>query len=110
MWHGLKGFALGVVVPAALAAPAALVAASAGPALAASGAAAGSTGSTACTDTWAGKAIRPQWTNPRNWSNGVPVASSDVCIGGGTDVLTTVSITVHSLRLGQDAGIALQGT
>jgi len=95
---------------AALAAPAALVIASAAPALAVSGATAGFAGGTACTDTWVGKATVPQWTNAKNWSNGVPVASSDVCIGGGVDVLTGVSITVHSMQLGPDAGIALEGT
>ena len=97
-----------------LATPAALVAASAAPALAAPGATAGATAgaatSTACTDTWVGKATVPQWTNAKNWSNGVPVAASDVCIGTGVDVLTGVSITVHSIRLGPDAGIALEGT
>ena len=95
---------------AALAAPAALLIASAAPALAVSGATAGFAGGTACTDTWGGKATVPQWTNAKNWSNGVPVAASDVCIGGGVDVLTGVSITVHSIQLGPDAGIALEGT
>ena len=101
-------------VALSLATPAALVIASAAPALAVSGAGphatAGSVSSTACTDTWVGKATVPQWTNARNWSNGVPVAASDVCIGGGVDVLTGVSITVHSIQLGPDAGVALEGT
>ena len=97
---------------AALATPAALVIASAAPALAGAAprATAGFAGSTACTDSWVGKATVPQWTNAKNWSNGVPVAASDVCIGGGVDVLTGVSITVHSIQLGPDAGIALEGT
>jgi hypothetical protein len=92
-----------------LAAPAALVVASAAPALAASGTAT-TTASTACTDTWVGKATSPQWTIAKNWSAGVPVAASDVCIGTGVDVLTDISITVHSIRLGPNAGIALEGT
>ena len=61
--------------------------------------------------TWVGRATRPLWTIGKNWSTGtVPGPASDVCIGTGVNVLTDVSISVHSLHLGIDAGIALEGT
>jgi hypothetical protein len=67
--------------------------------------------SPACTVTWVGKAVQPLWTTAKNWSTGtVPGPASDVCIGTGVDVLTNVSISIHSLHLGIDAGIAMQGT
>jgi hypothetical protein len=111
MRHALKGRPARLArITLGLIAPAALVAAGTGPALAASSTATGIAGSTACTDNWVGKAVTPQWTIAKNWSAGVPAANSDVCIGTGVDVLTGVSISVHSLRLGRDAGIALEGT
>lgn len=52
------------------------------------------------------------WTDPKNWSTGrLPGPADDVCITNtGDDVLTSISISVHSLLLGSDAGIALNGT
>jgi hypothetical protein len=100
----------------ALAAPAVLAAAGGGSALAtaapaAAAVAAHSPAAPACTDTWVGGAAQPLWTTGSNWSTGkVPGPSSDVCITStGDDVLTNVSITIHSLRLGADEGIAMQG-
>jgi hypothetical protein len=65
----------------------------------------------ACTDSWVGAASRPVWTIGANWSTGkVPRSTDDVCITTtGDDVITTVSIHVHSLLLGADQGIALEG-
>jgi hypothetical protein len=99
--------ALGVIISTAL------MAAAGGAILAAGGPAAAAVHSSAtpCTDTWTGKATSPQWTIAKNWSNGVPVASSDVCITStGADVLTSVSIKIHSLQLGAAEGIALEGS
>src|SRR5579863_7199267 len=99
--------ALGLVTPAAL------IVAGGGSALAASGpaAAAGGVSAVTCTVHWAGRAVLPDWTTAKNWSTGqVPGPADDVCIGTGADVLTNVSIQIHSLRLGPDAGIALEGT
>ena len=98
-----------------LIAAAAFAVAGGGTALAATGpAAAGATpgpAAAACTVTWVGHAAQPLWTTGQNWSTGmVPGPASDVCIGTGVDVLTDVSISVHSLRLGTEAGIAVQGT
>jgi hypothetical protein len=61
---------------------------------------------------WVGRAAQPDWTNPQNWSTRkVPGPSDDVCITRtGDDVLTNVSIKVHSLTLGVDQGIALEGS
>lgn len=97
--------ALRLVVPVALVATGALTAV---PAAAAARAAAPSS----CTVRWVGKATQPMWTIASNWSTGkVPGPADDVCIDvGGVDVLTPVSITIHSLELGPDAGIALEGT
>jgi len=105
--------AAGLAVTAALAALAVvgsgaafITAASASAAVTARGAV-----TTTCTVTWAGLASLPDWTNPNNWSTGqVPGPTSDVCIGTGVDVLTDISITVHSLHLGPFAGIAMEGT
>jgi hypothetical protein len=66
----------------------------------------------ACTVHWTGMGDSPQWTIAQNWSTGkVPGATSDVCITStGVDVLTDVSINVHSIRIGAAEGIALEGT
>jgi hypothetical protein len=90
-----------------LALPAALVATGGGAALAAARPAAPS-----CTVSWVGRASDPLWTIGKNWSTGqVPGPSSDVCITkAGADVLTRVSISVHSLRAGAGAAVVLQGT
>jgi hypothetical protein len=102
--------ALGLVVPAVL------TVTGGGSALAASGPAAATgagrvSAAPACTVRWVGLASRPLWTTAKNWSTGkVPGPASDVCISTGVDVLTGVSITIHSLRLGKVAGIALEGT
>ncbi|MGP0029901.1 MAG: hypothetical protein ACLPVF_05285, partial [Acidimicrobiales bacterium] len=103
-----------------LAASAAAIALVAWPALAAAtaagatagGSAAVPAGTPACTDSWVGLASSPQWTIPSNWSTGeVPGPSSDVCITTtGDDVLTDVSIRIHSLQIGSEQGIALEGT
>ena len=100
-------------VALAVAVPAALTAAAGGSVLgAASPAAAAVPSATAarCTDTWVGKALRPLWTLARNWSNGVPGRSSDVCITlTGAEVSTGVSVKIHSLQLGQADSLALAG-
>jgi len=92
----------------------ATVAAGASPGLAVAPAAAATHGAAApsCTVSWVGQAARPLWTAPRNWSTGkVPGASDNVCItSANDDVLTPVSITVHSLLLGASEGINLHGT
>ena len=97
-----------------LAVPAVLVVAGGGSALAVSGPAAGTAGggsAVTCTVHWVGRANLPDWTTATNWSTGkVPGPADDVCVGTGVDVLTDVSIQVHSLRLGPEAGIALKGT
>lgn len=76
----------------------------------AAGAASGS--SPTCTDSWVGLASQPLWTLAKNWSTGkVPGPTSDVCITTlGVDVLTPVSVHVHSLLLGTEEGIAMEGT
>ena len=101
---------LGIAVPVALAVTVS------GPARAASGTPAAMTGwgaaAAACTVSWVGLASTPSWTLAKNWSTGkVPGPSDDVCITTtGADVLTNVSITIHSLQIGMDQGIALEGT
>src|SRR5262249_30641068 len=91
-----------------------LVVAGGGSALAASGPAAGTVGggsAVTCTVHWVGQATLPDWTTAKNWSTGkVPGPADDVCIGTGVDVPTGVSISVHSLHLGPEPGIAMQGT
>lgn len=108
------GTALGLIVPALLAVGAGGSAlAATGPAVAAgpAGASVREAAAPVCSVTWVGRASTPLWTTAQNWSTGtVPGPTSDVCIGTGVDVLTDVSISVHSLRLGPDAGIALEGT
>jgi hypothetical protein len=114
----MRRFALPVSVPrlaAGLAIPAALAVVVGGAAFiapaAASAAVTARAAAPACTVHWVGKAVLPDWTNPKNWSTGqVPGPTSDVCIGTGVDVLTDISITVHSLNLGPFAGIAMEGT
>jgi len=111
---------LGLVVPSLLAVGAggsALAAsgpgAASGPSAASSPAAGAAHGpaATACTVTWVGHASQPLWTIGQNWSTGtVPGPTSNVCIGTGVDVITGVSVTIHSLRLGVNAGFALEGT
>jgi hypothetical protein len=66
----------------------------------------------ACTDTWVGAGSEPDWTIGKNWSTGkVPGATSNVCITStGVDVLTDVSININSLQLGEEEGIAMEGT
>jgi hypothetical protein len=97
--------ALGLAVPAVLAI------AGSGSALAASGPSHGAA-ATSCTVSWVGHGDSPQWTIAQNWSTGkVPGPASDVCVTSrGVDVLTSVSIAVHSIRIGAEAGIALEGT
>ena len=65
-----------------------------------------------CTVHWTGRGDGQLWTDARNWSTGkVPGPSDNVCIAGlNTNVLTQVSITVHSLRLNGDGFIDLSGT
>jgi hypothetical protein len=104
--HYLRWAALG------LAAPAALAFAGNSPALAAPGQAATSS-APACTVSWVGpNADGELWTNPQNWSTGqVPGPTSNACINtSGDDVLVSAPITVHSLQVGSDEGIAFQGT
>jgi hypothetical protein len=102
--------ALGPVIAAAL------VALGGGSAWAAAGVAASrvaaSPATPACTVIWVGKASEPLWTDGSNWSTGkVPGPASDVCITAtGDDVLTSVSISIHSLLLGPIQGIAMEGT
>jgi hypothetical protein len=97
-----------------LAAAAALVAVGAGSIFAAvpAAAAAHRMAVSSCTVRWTGSGDGQLWTDPRNWSTGkVPGASDNVCIAGlNTNVLTQVSITVHSLLLNGDGFINLQGT
>jgi hypothetical protein len=95
-----------------LAASAVLVIASGGLATAAAGATTGRATST-CTDSWVGKAFTGQWTTASNWSTGqVPGPASDVCIitRSGVEALASASITIHSLQLGNNDGVALTGT
>ena len=105
---------LAVPALAGLAAAAALVAAGPGAILAASpaGAATHGTAASSCTVHWTGRGDGQLWTDARNWSTGkVPGPSDNVCIAGlNTNVLTQVSITVHSLRLNGDGFIDLSGT
>ena len=111
-WRGRKPRWLGLLLPAGMLLAA--VAAGAGPVLAAAPAAAATHGTAAlsCSVSWVGQAAQPLWTSPRNWSTGkVPGASDNVCITStNDDVLTPVSITVHSLLLGPSEGINLHGT
>src|SRR5262249_13656429 len=111
-WWGRTLRWLGLLLPAGMLL--ATVAAGAGPVLAAAPAAAASHGTAAssCTVSWVGQAARPLWTSPKNWSTGkIPGASDNVCITStNDDVLTLVSITVHSLLLGASEGIDLHGT
>ena len=100
-------------VALAVAVPAALTAAAGGSVLGAAAPAAAAVPSVTaarCTDTWVGKALRPLWTLARNWSNGVPGRSSDVCITlTGAEVSTGVSVKIHSLQLGQADSLTLAG-
>ena len=95
-------------------AAAALVAAGAGAIFGAvpAAAAAHGTAASSCTVHWTGSGDGQLWTDARNWSTGkVPGASDNVCIAGlNTNVLTQVSINVHSLRLDGDGFIDLRGT
>jgi hypothetical protein len=97
-----------------LAAPAAIVAATGGSAMAAStvGLHHGPAASSACNVSWVGGGSQPTWTDGKNWSTGkVPGPASNVCItADGVDVLTSASIDIHSLLLGEEEGIALEGT
>jgi hypothetical protein len=107
--------AIGARAALALAVPAAMVVVSGASALAAAGpAAAAARGAAApsCTVNWVGRDFPPMWTDPKNWSTGkVPGPADDVCITNtGDDVLTSISIDVHSLLLGPVAGIAMEGT
>jgi hypothetical protein len=79
---------------------------------AAGGGSADAASPTACTDSWVGTTSRPLWTIGANWSTGkLPRSTDDVCITTtGDDVITTVSIHVHSLFLGADQGVALEGS
>ena len=103
---------LGLLLPAGMLLS--TVAVGAGPVLAAAPAVAATHGTAAlsCTVSWVGQAAQPLWTNPKNWSTGkIPGASDNVCITStNDDVLTPVSITVHSLLLGASEGINLRGT
>jgi hypothetical protein len=73
---------------------------------------AGSKSEATCTDSWVGKGSSTSWTVAKNWSTGkVPGAASNVCIAAdGVDVITDVSIRINSLLLGEEEGIALEGT
>jgi hypothetical protein len=106
--------AIGARTAFRLAIPAALVAAGAGSVLAAAPATAAARGTavSSCTVRWVGRDVGRLWTDPNNWSTGkVPGASDNVCITNtNDDVLTPVSITVHSLLLGVAEGIELEGT
>ena len=114
---GLRGYSIGESGRGARAASglvigAAVVAASIGSVLAAAGPAAAGGAAPSCTVTWVGRATEPVWTDSQNWSTGkLPGPADDVCITNtGDDVLTAISIDVHSLLLGSDAGIAMVGT
>jgi hypothetical protein len=67
---------------------------------------------TSCTVSWTGPG--QLWTNPKNWSTGkVPSTSDNVCIINppiNDTVLVPVSVSVHSLLLGQGGSIDLLGT
>jgi hypothetical protein len=97
-------------------AAAALVAADAGSILGAVPAAAAAHGAAAssCTVRWTGQGDGQLWADPRNWSTGkVPGPSDNVCILSAninTNVTTLASIKIHSLLLGVENSIDLQGT
>jgi hypothetical protein len=105
----MKRSAIGLVTTAAV------IALAGGPALAAGSSPqifSRPTSTPPCTDSWVGNGSNASWTVASNWSTGkVPGPSSDVCItADGVDVQTPVSITVNSLLLGDEEGIALEGT
>jgi hypothetical protein len=59
-----------------------------------------------CNDTWNGSASG-DWDVGSNWSSGVPVAGSEVCIESGSAVITdtdVASVTVASLDIGGNSG------
>jgi hypothetical protein len=96
----------GVVVPVAVAAVAGILA-GAGPASAATRAAA----APGCTDTWVGGAPKVLWNVAQNWSTGkVPGPASAVCISDFVIVTATGPISIHSLRLGNQATVDFAGT
>jgi len=67
-----------------------------------------------CTIHWTGNGTTPEWTNAGNWApKRIPRASDDVCIINpplNDTVETPISVTVHSLLLGEGGSIDLRGT
>ncbi len=61
------------------------------------------------TSTWSG--ANGNWSQPGNWTGGVPLSTSNVVIGGSTDPfgspLLDVSATVNDLNLGMQSSITL---
>ena len=110
--RGLVVGAIGARIAIGVTAGATVLLAGGALAAAAPAAAASRGAAPACTVSWVGRAAQPDWTNPQNWSTRkVPGPSDDVCITRtGDDVLTNVSIKIHSLTLGVDQGLALEGT
>ncbi|HLJ25142.1 MAG TPA: hypothetical protein VKY85_00370 [Candidatus Angelobacter sp.] len=66
-----------------------------------------------CSVEWTGNAGDSQWSTAGNWStHRVPGPTSDVCIltangtSGSVDAIAIPSISVHSIEVGQGAGLA----